>query len=319
MAQHRAISPDDCPRCRQVFAALEERQIRDPEAEITTREIGQAAGLKERATQVHLRHLFEHSRIDADRRTPLSGVGQPVLPGAQAWAASVTAPDPTCAKCLVALAGWGWDGQVDVKELAAMAGVSVRSVERHRPHLVDFDLVRFRSASIPAGGGVFNGAKPAHFTLMSGFYARALNDAERAEVPARAAAVIDRVRWFVGVTEAERELAAEAVGFVLRAGWPDEAILKALDASEDRNAFNPSGYLHKLLGKLRGKRYLIPAQHMFTGAGAPRVGSCWTCKDAVKTTKPEGSKLWCGGTYCLNAGTVHDTSTVRPIHRTRTA
>src|SRR5690606_5542261 len=102
-------------------------------------------GLKKRATQDHLAHLFAHGRIDADRRTPLvSGIGQPMLPGAQQWAANVVAPDPTCAKCLIALAGWGWEGQVSMEELARYAGVSLRTVERHRPHLVNADLVRFR-------------------------------------------------------------------------------------------------------------------------------------------------------------------------------
>ncbi|MEU7153857.1 hypothetical protein AB0B15_38455 [Streptomyces sp. NPDC045456] len=325
MAPHRAISPDDCPTCRKIFAVLEDRQKASPDDPITTEEIGRLIGFKKRATQNHLAHLFQQGRIDADRRTPLPGVrsaGQPALPGAVEWATRIVetnpvfAPDPTCAKCLVALARYGWSGQVNVAELAAEAGVSVRSVERHRPHLVEWDLVRFRIATVPTeGSGVFRGRKPSYYTLMSGFYARPLTEEERVHVPARAAAIIDRVRWYVGVSPEERENAETAVGFVLRAGWPEAAILKALDASEDRNAFNPTGYLHKLLGKLRGQRYLIPAQEMVTGEGHRRLTECSVCRNATWTAVPAHGRVLCGGDTCLEGGTDHDTRDVLPIHR----
>ncbi|MFJ9427896.1 hypothetical protein [Streptomyces sp. NPDC101249] len=325
MAPHRAISPDNCPMCRRIFAALEDRQKADPEAPITTEDLGSLVGLKKRATQNHLAHLFQRGRIDADRRTPIPGipaVAQPQLPGAVEWARRVVesdpvfAPDPTCAKCLVALAGFGWRGQIDPAELAAAAGVSVRSIERHRPHLVEWDYVRFRIATVPTEGtGKFKGRKPSRFELMSGFYARPLTDEERAHVPARAAQIIDRVRWYVGVSPEERFNAETAVGFVLRAGWPEEAILKALDASEDRHAFNPNGYLHKLLGKLRGQRYLIPAQESVTGEGYRRLAECSVCRNVTWTTAPASHRVLCGGGTCLEAGSDHDTRDVRPLHR----
>ncbi|MDJ0345526.1 hypothetical protein QMK19_33820 [Streptomyces sp. H10-C2] len=303
---------------------MEDRQQATPEISITTEELGRLVGLKKRATQNHLSHLFQQSRIDADRRTPLPGVGgasQPALPGAIEWAARVIeadpvfAPDPTCAKCLVALAGFGWSGQVDPAELAAAAGVSVRSVERHRPHLVKWDYVRFTIATVPTQGSRrFGGRAPSRYELMSGFYARPLSDEERVHVPARAAAIVWGIRWYEGVSPEERENAETAVGFVLRAGWPEAAILKALDATEDRNAFNPTGYLHTLLRKLRGQRYLIPAQIAFTGEGQRRLTECSVCHNITWSTAPEGRVL-CGGGICLEAGTDHDTRDVLPLHR----
>ncbi|MFD8155343.1 MULTISPECIES: hypothetical protein [Streptomyces] len=299
MAPHRDISPDDCPSCRKVYGALEEHQTADPETWLTTEALGRVVGLKKRATQDHLAHLFAHSRIDADRRTPLGGgIGQPLLPGAQEWAANVVAPDPTCAKCLVALAGIGWEGQVHMEELAKLAGVSLRTIERHRPHLVRADLVQFRPVPVRVDGKNL-GRRPDRFTLLSGFTAPKLEGAAWEEAPARAESVVDRVRWFVGVTDEERGLAVRSVTWCLRNGWPEEALLRALDASENRQAYRPNGYLAKLLRKLPAE-YVIPARQVVTQRTAPRVTECSVCRTAVKTTLP--GKVMCGGGYCLEAG-----------------
>ncbi|MFE6165462.1 hypothetical protein ACFQ7F_41905 [Streptomyces sp. NPDC056486] len=323
MATHRAISPDSCPTCCKIFAALEDRQKIAPEDPLKAAELGALVGLQSRATRNHLSHLFAWSRIDANRRTPLPGVGvgQPALPGAEQWAANIIesdpvfAPDPTCAKCLLALARLGWSGEFDIEELAAAAGVSKRSVERHRPHLVEWDYVRFRIKTVPGKDGKFKGRGPSQFELMSGFYARALTEEERALVPARASAIIDQVDWYRGESPEQRADAETAVGFVLRAGWPEVAILRALDASEARDPFNPTGYLHTLLGKLRAKRYLIPAQAMVTGEGQLRLDQCSVCRTATWSASPARLVL-CGGGTCLQAGTDHDTRDVLPLHRT---
>ncbi|MGN9821886.1 hypothetical protein ACTMUQ_42240 [Streptomyces sp. SD11] len=298
MAPHREINPDDCPNCRNVFGALVEHQTADPETELTTEKIGRIVGLKKRATQVHLAHLFAHSRIDADRRTPLHGMSQPVLFGAQEWAASVLAPDPTCAKCLVALAGIGWEGQVSMEELAKIAGVGLRTVERHRPHLVRADLVRFRPVPVRVDGKNL-GRRADRFTLLSGFTAPQLSGAALEGVPVLAESIIDRVRWFVGVTDEERDLGAKSVAWCLRNGWPEDALLRALDASENRQAYKPNGYLAKLLKKLP-TTYVLPARQMVTQHTAPRVTQCSACRTAVKTTLP--GKVMCGGAYCLEVG-----------------
>lgn len=254
---------------------------------MTTVEIGATVGLKKRATQDHLAHLFARARIDADRRTPLSGasVGQPALPGAQQWAASVLAPDPTCARCLVALAGVGWDGQFSMEELAEAAGVSLRSVERHRPHLRDANLVRLRPVTVKVGPEGHRVRMPDHFTLLSGIRAPKLTGAAWDDAPEVARNVIAAVRWFTGVSEAERANATAAVTWVLRNGWPREALLRELDATLDRQAYRPGGYLHKLLRKLPPE-YILPAQETYTGRTAPRVTECLECGAAVKTTTP---------------------------------
>ncbi|WP_069874795.1 hypothetical protein [Streptomyces malaysiensis] len=305
MAPHRDLSPDDCRNCQRVFAALQEHQLADPETHLTTEAIGRVVGLKKRATQDHLAHLFAHSRIDADRRTPLAGgIGQPVLPGAQQWAASVVAPDPTCAKCLIALAGHGWEGQVHMEELAKAAGVSLRTVERHRPHLVNADLVYFRPSTVRTpGSGYVTGRRPDRYTLMSGLTTPRLEGAAWAEAPERAASVIRRVRWFVPpddnttAFEEQRELAIRSVTWCLRNGWPEEALLKALDASENRQAYRPGGYLSKLLRKLPVE-YVIPAREVFTKSAPQRMTECPICRQPVKTRMP--GRVLCGGAVCLN-------------------
>ncbi|MGO4747042.1 hypothetical protein AB4212_00080 [Streptomyces sp. 2MCAF27] len=305
MAPHRDISPDDCSPCQRVFAALEDHQLADPETHLTTEEIGRVVGLKKRATQDHLAHLFAHSRIDADRRTPLAdGIGQPLLPGAQVWAANVVAPDPTCAKCLIALAGWGWEGQVRMDELAKAAGVSLRTVERHRPHLVNADLVVFRPAPVrEANSGFVAGRLPDRYTLMSGLTAPKLEGAALAAAPARAAAIIERVRWFVPADddmrafEEQRELAIRSVTWCLRNGWPEEALLRALDASENRSAYRPGGYLSKLLRKLP-LEYVVPAREVVRGETPERRVDCPICDRPFKTRMP--GRVLCGGAVCLN-------------------
>lgn len=296
MAPHRDINPDDCPPCRNIFGALVERQMTDPESPLVTEEIGRIVGLKKRATQVHLAHLFARSRIDADRRTPLQlGMSQPVLFGAQAWAASVAAPDPTCAKCLIALAGIGWEGQIHMEDLAKIMGISLRSVERHRAHLLAADLVSFRPVPIRENGRNL-GRKPDRFTLLSAFTAAPLEGAALEAVPALAESIIDRVRWFVGVTSEERTLAAKSVAWCLRNGWPEEALLLALDATENRKAYRPNGYLSKLLSKLPAQ-YVIPARQMVTQRTAPRQLDCSICDTPFKTTMP--GHVLCGGAVCL--------------------
>ncbi|MFK0296896.1 hypothetical protein ACIQU6_41385 [Streptomyces sp. NPDC090442] len=304
---HREINPDDCANCRTVFGALVDRQKVDPDTPLTTEEIGRIVGLKKRAAQVHLAHLFACGRIDADRRTPLYGMSQPVLFGAQEWAASVLAPDPTCAKCLVALAGIGWEGQVSMEELAGIVGVGLRTIERHRPHLVRADLLAFRAVPVRKNGKNL-GRRPDRFRLMSGLTAPRLEGAALAAVPALADAIVERVRWFTNVTEVERALAARSVAWCLRNGWPEDALLSALDATENRQAYNPSGYLAKLLRKLPTE-YVIPAQQV--AAPAPRQTVCRICRTAVKTSL--SGHVLCGGAVCLEVGTADQPSA--PIFR----
>jgi len=298
-SQHRDVDPDHCRSCRQVFAILEEHQTAAPDEWLTTDTIGQAVGLKVRAARVHLAHLFERGRIDADRRTPLPGStsSEPVLPGALAWASGVVAPDPTCAKCLLALAALGWDGQIHMEDLAKAAGVSLRSVERHRPHLIRADLVRFRAVAMtdPSTGRISR--LPDRFTLLSQFTAAPMSGPELEMVAERAAEVVSRVHWFTG-GPAERAIAESSVSWFLRNGWPEGALLSAIDATKDRRAFHPSGYLAALLRKLP-PQYVLPARDVYTGTSAPRTAECPVCHAAFKTTLT--GRALCGSGVCLNA------------------
>ncbi|MFJ3673635.1 hypothetical protein ACIPSE_45060 [Streptomyces sp. NPDC090106] len=270
-----------------------------PETFLTADQLAQVVGLKRRATQYHLAHLYAHGRIDEDKRTPItSGIGQPLLPGAQEWARSVVAPDPTCARCLIALAGIGWDGQVSQEELAKIVGVSLRTIERHRPHLVLAQLVNFRPVTVRAAGtsGLVTGRHPDRFTLMSGLPAARLEGQAFDEAPARAAGVVDRVRWFVSVTDTERDNAIKSVSWFLRAGWPEDALLKALDSAEDRQAYRPGGYLSVLLRKLPVE-YIVPARQSYRGEYPERQQDCPVCDTPFKTRAP--GKVLCGGAICL--------------------
>ncbi|MFD9593137.1 hypothetical protein ACFWA9_10305 [Kitasatospora sp. NPDC059973] len=300
--QHRDVNPDDCPPCRRVFAALEDHQKAAPSEWLTTEEIGRAAGLKTRATQVHLAHLWARHRIDADRRTPLPGstMAEPVLPGALDWASAVVAPDPTCTRCLLALARLGWEGQIHMEDLAREAGVSLRSVERHRPHLIRADLVQFRPVSFTdsATGRITREAD--RYTLLSQFTATPLPESERDAAMVTAAAVVRQVHWFTGGPE-ERRLAERSVWWFLCNGWPAPALLRALDATKDRRAFNPGGYLDALLRKLP-LHYVLPAREVYTGQGSPRMAECPICHNAFRTSIP-GRPL-CGTGFCLDVADI---------------
>jgi hypothetical protein len=210
---------------------------------------------------------------------------------------SVVAPDPTCTKCLLALARLGWDGQISMEELAEAAGVSLRSVERHRPHLIRADLVAFRpvSRTDPVTGHITRSA--GRYTLLSQFTAAPLADKEREAARATAAELVRRVHWFTGGPE-ERAIAERSVWWFLANGWPAEALLRALDATRDRRAFNPAGYLAALLRKLP-PQYVLPARDVYTGQGSPRLAECPVCRGMFKTSIP-GRPL-CGAGYCLEA------------------
>ncbi|WP_329812599.1 hypothetical protein, partial [Streptomyces sp. GSL17-113] len=86
--------------------------------------------------------------------------------------------------------------------------------------------------------------------------------------------------------EAERANAIAAVTWVLRNGWPREALLKELDATIDRQVYRPGGYLDKLLKKLP-REYILPAREAFTGRTAPRMTMCDECGCGVKATVPD--------------------------------
>ncbi|MEU8516381.1 hypothetical protein AB0C76_33080 [Kitasatospora sp. NPDC048722] len=287
------MDPRQCEPCRKIYGILQEHHDAAPADPLRTEDIGRMTGLKTRAAQVHLRHLWTEGRIDADRRTPLGLMSsEPTLPGALDWAAQVVAPDPTCAKCLLALAALGWEGQIHTNDLAAAAGISPRSVERHRPHLIRADLVAFKPVSSTDPETGFVTRKVDRFTLLSQLTARPIEDpAEREAATARAAAVVRRVSWLADVTPTEREFAIKSVRWCMWNGWPDEALFRALDAAENRQAYNPNGYLAQLLRKLP-REYVIPARQVYEDTAEERMLTCPKCDRAFWTTRP--GKPLCG-------------------------
>jgi hypothetical protein len=184
-----------------------------------------------------------------------------------------------------------------MEDLAREAGVSLRSVERHRPHLIRADLVAFRPVSHtdPVTGRITREAD--RYTLLSQFTAAPLPESERDAAKVTAAAVVRQVHWFTGGPE-ERRLAERSVWWFLCNGWPASALLRALDATKDRRAFNPGGYLDALLRKLP-LHYVLPARDVYTGQGSPRLAECPHCRNMFRTSIP-GRPL-CGTGFCLEA------------------
>jgi predicted ArsR family transcriptional regulator len=64
-------------------------------------------------------------------------------PAARYAAAILAAPDPICTRLLATLTSLGWSGQVSLPQLSMASGVSARTVQDHRHHLVDAGLVQF--------------------------------------------------------------------------------------------------------------------------------------------------------------------------------
>jgi DNA-binding transcriptional ArsR family regulator len=297
MALHRDVSPDECRQCRRVYEALVEHHKADPETWLTTEALGARLGLQKRAVQNHLAHLVARARLDVDRRTPLgASVGRPPLRGAQEWAASVQAPDPTCEKCLMAYAGFGWEGQVSMEDLAEAAGIALRTAQRHRPHLRAANLLRVRPSSIPAGHSGYRRRLPDRFELLSQMAAPRLEGEEREEARRRAERVLYAIRWFSDASEEERAMSAQEVAWLLYLGWPEDALLREVDYREARDVRHPSAYLHALLRRLP-REYIIPARLVFLGEASPRVAECAECRGPVRTARP--GRVLCGGADCL--------------------
>ena len=70
-----------------------------------------------------------------------------------------------------------------------------------------------------------------------------------------------------------------------------------MDATENRNAYRPGGYLSRLLRKLPVE-YVLPARQVWRGEFPERRVDCPTCDRPFKTRMP--GRVLCGGTVCLN-------------------
>jgi hypothetical protein len=281
-----------------VWQVLAQHHQDAPRTPLPLREICTAVGLGKGAVLNHLTHLFEHSRIDADRRTPLPGadvgprqVSTPT-PTAAEWAATVQAPDPTCARLIVVLAvavdpGTPWSGRMSIPEIARRAGVSTRTASTHRAHLVAARLARFQAEM--DGEGARQRRGPDRYYLLSGIIVPPVPEGARdlSWEDGRAQQLLSALPWWTRTTAAENAAARRLLAARFRDGWPDAALLALLtDATDtDTTAHTPPGLLRWRLRRAAGP-YVLPAHQHATGQ-QPR-SRCAGCGRPFKRHRPAG-------------------------------
>ncbi|MFF3617556.1 hypothetical protein [Streptomyces sp. NPDC002580] len=308
--QHREGPPEDCASCRKVFAVVAGNHQADPDVRLTTTQIGERCGLGERATYVHLSHLFRHRRVKADRRTPVAGAtvrkGGEVPPAADSvmWAANQATADRTCGLLLTSLAKsarGAWSGQTTMEWLAGDAGLSLRTVERHRPHLaarkvrdaagaVRSGLVEFTADTVLSRNGRHRVRRGDRFRFLAGRDARALawNPAESLvdprEFEGTARALVDAVRWFVG-PPADFAQAYRRVSLLLARGHAPEDLLRALTSRTPDSGAPAYRVLSAWLPSLDDDP--TPSAHAAVQAGAALMA----CTDCGARVQPHPSGL----------------------------
>ncbi|WP_371634513.1 hypothetical protein OG693_39900 [Streptomyces sp. NBC_01259] len=280
---HRQGPPEDCASCRKLFTVLSEHHQASPDLRLTVAEIGTRCGSSRVTAQRHLSYLVKHKRVKADGRTPVRGAT--VAQGGEVpddatplqWAVNVIAPDPTCGKGLRVLAGQGWSGRIGPGEIAAAAGISVRTWERHRPHLVTARLVQFTPTTVLARDGRHRVRLADGYRLMSGVVVAApAGDSYAADAAGdQAKALVDSIRWYCA-PPAEMTRAYRLVASRLLAQWPaEELVRRAVFPEPDGYVGNPYGLLStRLPGP--AESYVIPAEAAVRGetSARPRCRSC---------------------------------------------
>lgn len=291
MPQHTNIRPDDCTSCRNLFAALRANHEGE-QTHLTTAALGERCGLKERTVRVHTAHLVAHSRLDLDRRTPLPGAAVQETSDPSAgpgtpleWVATIAAPDRTCARCLVVLAehaNAAWSGQLGNQQLADAAGVSLRTVERHRKHLIDAGLVRFVADVSPVGDRGHMLRRADRYTLLSGILAAPADYTGTVSwADDRAAEVLAVARWWHGAPQ-ETTRARNAIRIRMENGWPAPALEERLAIDPGRAVVHPLRLLAKLLPG-RDEPYGIPAAEHHQAAAPLRLVTCaGTCERVMR-------------------------------------
>jgi len=302
--QHREGPPEDCASCRKVFAVVAGNHQAYPDVRMTTVQIGERCGLGERATYLHLSHLFRHRRVKADRRTPVPGAT--VRKGGEAtqtndseiWAVNQITPDRACGLLLASLAresGGRWAGQTTAAKLAARAGMPMRTVERHRPHLgprkardaagvVRAGLVEFTADTVLSSTGRHRVRRGDRFRFLAGRDAQALawNPTESLVDPrafeGTARALVDAVRWFVG-PPADFAQAYRRVSLLLARGHRPEDLLRALTSRTPDSGAAPYRVLSKWLPAPGDDP--APSAHAAVQAGAVLM-ACADCGARVR-------------------------------------
>lgn len=287
MGQHSPIPPDDCASCQRVFARLKEHYEAGG-GRLLAAVLGREVGLKERALRVHLAYLAVHCRIEADRRTPVPGAtvapAAPALPeGAWPtpldWAVTVECPDRTCRRLFLLLAreaNVAWEGQVSLETAAEALGVSVRTAQTHRAHLVSAGLLRVWPVAdvLPSG---LPQRRPDGYQLLS-------QERSVPSVPSgaswdedRAIEVLDRIPWWPGAAPGETSKAVRRIIRHFRNGWTVDALVKRLAFEPRQAVISRISLLRKMLPPL-DQPYVVPALDQVGGGSSGAAGRAWsTC------------------------------------------
>lgn len=302
--RHREAPPEDCASCRKLFAVIAAHHQEHPDVRLTVAELGSRIGIARQNTHAHLAHLVRHRRVKADRRTPVPGAtvskggevpqdADPLL-----WAANAVTPDRACAVLLASLARAArgrWAGQTTMAELAAGAGMPLRTVERHRPHLgprkardaagaVRAGLVEFTADTVLSSNGRHRVRRGDRFRFLAGRDAQALgwNPAESLVDPrafeGTARALVDAVRWFVG-PPADFAQAYRRVSLLLARGHRPEDLHRALTSRTPDSGAPPYRVLSAWLPSLDDEP--APSAVAAVQAGAVLM-ACMDCGARVR-------------------------------------
>ncbi|MFG3230033.1 hypothetical protein ACGF07_35335 [Kitasatospora sp. NPDC048194] len=306
MSQHADVRPGDCASCSTLFTQLSRHT--DP-ARLTIARLGELAKLGRRATFLHLAHLETRGLIGEDRRTPVEGatLERPAFkprPAATAldWATSVKTPHRACGKLLCAYAAHGWRGQLKDAVLAKAAGLSVRTIERHRPCLGESGakLIYFTRDQINDANGRLR--NPDRYTLNPG-----LARVEMPKAPTHharddkwfhdiAEALLLRMPWFASApwesgweTTRQRGIGALARAYKAHAGTWGEADWYA-HLHRDTPVNRPLFHLRQLIATADPTRPPVSGSPEYTATGttAPLLPvTCERCeKRAFRPTEP---------------------------------
>ena len=243
IAKHPATVPDECARCRQAFAELERCTAKGVRA--TAAMVGAALGVSERTARLHLGHLALHRRVEPDGRTPAAGhhVGPAAKVDADAtsleWAGAQDVPDRTCRRLLLTLGAGGWSGQLSQEKLAGTSGVSVRTAERHRPHLdrwVEWSSGRTHDAA----GRLVNGPKAWRFVARVQLVPVIRPVRQGGDVHDRAAVDLLEQVPYLSSEDVQDSFLCARVAQALREGMPAPSLLARLSAKPPRTTWYPA-------------------------------------------------------------------------------
>jgi hypothetical protein len=306
--QHAAVLPDDCARCRDLFAVLAARHEAAPDSPVTLALLGQSVGLTERPTRTHLAHLVKHRRVMPDRRTPAPGatcVAARPLPDditPLAWAASAEVPCRSCGVILreLAVVSRGtWRGQISMGDLGKRAALSEHAARMHARtghtasgrighSLVAASLVAFESRAERTGtdrnGRPMYVRRPDAFTLWP-TRERPLTAAPLSETwqQGQAEVLLTRCVWF-DRSHPQAVWIVRLVGALLGDDWPEPELERRLNVTPRTDAplARPYLFARKRLPK-RGERPVLTVPEV-VGIAVPmpgRLRECVECCDPL--------------------------------------